>query len=76
MGVLRARETGASAARSDDVRGGVIRRPRTSPMGAGWAVKTEEHRGVANHGWNGGTEGRSACGHVRTYRVCAARTLP
>ena len=50
MDFWQARAAGASPERSDDVRAGVIRRPKTPKMDAGWAVKTAEHRGVGAHG--------------------------
>ena len=49
MGFWKTRDAGASPERSDDVRAGVIRRPKTFKMDAGSAVKTEEHRGVGDH---------------------------
>ena len=49
MGCWKARDAGASLARSDDVRAGVSRSPKTPKMDAGSAVKTEKQRGVGDH---------------------------
>ena len=49
MDFWKPREEGASLERSDDVRAGVSRSPKTPKMDAGSAVKTEEHRGVGDH---------------------------
>ena len=43
-----AKDVGASPERSDDLRAGVIGRPKTSKRDPGSAVKTEEHRGVGD----------------------------
>ena len=47
----KAKDVGAIPERSKDVWAGVSRRPKTSGMDAGSAVKTEERRGVGDHVW-------------------------
>ena len=49
MGFWAARDAGARPEGSDEVRAGVIRRPKTRKMDVGSAVKTAEHRGVGDH---------------------------